>query len=121
MHSFEENDTLYTDIVMQLFSSFITTDAEDRGEYVQTILHSAITDPDVEGPGLLAGLLYASIIHMSLLLGTLSKITNKSREEILKDYALNYSKYRVELSNLPQLRPEFVNYLMFKFLNEENN
>ena len=121
MEDFEENETLYTDIVMQIFSVFINTNSNQDLEDLSEIITSSVTDPNIAGPGILAGLLYASVVHMSLLLGTLSKTLGKERTEVLKNYALSYSQYRSELAKMPQLRPDFVNYLMIRYLEQKDN
>jgi hypothetical protein len=109
-----EDKVLYTDIVLQLLSAY-NSGEEYRFDDVALVINSLIDDEDIQGPGLMSGLLFASIIHMTLLINIISEKANLDREDVLKTYALSYNHHRSELAKLPQLDPEIVNYLVSRY------
>lgn len=113
-----ENDkTLYSDVMLQLLSAYMVSESmEDRLDDVSTVLFQSIEDEEIGGPGLLSGLIFASIIHMSLLLDIVSMSNECSKEDALRNYALSYSLNRDQLSELPQLNPSFVNEIMKRLM-----
>ena len=109
-----EDKVLYTDVMLQLLSAYNTSN-EHRFENVATVIESLTEEGDIQGPGLLSGLIFASVLHMTMLLQVVSEQCSVSKEDALKMYALTYSTFRHELAQLPQLNPDIVNALMEKF------
>jgi hypothetical protein len=120
MKEFNENDILYTDIVLQILSAYLNGNDDLSSEDLTNAISGALTDPNIAGPGIMSGLLYASIVHMALLLATLTEALGDDRKKVLQRYAVAYSSFRNQLSVMPQLRPEFVNQIMFNFLEQIN-
>jgi hypothetical protein len=109
-----EDKVLYTDVVLQLLSAY-NTPSEYRFENVAMVVDSLMEEGDIQGPGLMSGLIFASVLHMTMLLQVISDQCSVSKEDALKMYALTYSTFRHELAQLPQLNPDIVNELMKKF------
>lgn len=120
MKEFNENDVLYTDSILQILSAYILGSEDLSSEELTKALENSLSDPSIQGPGMIGGLLYAAIVHMALLLASLAESTNTERVQTLQRYAMSYSNFRKQLSQMPQLRPEFVNEIMFKFFNQIN-
>lgn len=100
------NTELYSDIAFQMLSAYIQGDTG-----MGNALFSNLSDSEDEL--LLPGIIYGCIIHMGILLSTLSEATSSNMEEVFKLYAKTYnSEIRTKLSEMPALYPKFANAML---------
>lgn len=106
------NSELYSDIAFQMLSAYIQGDVG-----MSNLLFTNLSDSEDEL--LLPGIIYGCIIHMGILLSTLSEATSSNIEEVFKLYAKTYnSEIREKLSEMPALYPEFANVMLEEINNK---
>lgn len=110
MENSQHND-LYTDVMMELLSAYLL-DKEQNSKLSMELMEIVRKDPVMSGEGLMQGLLFSSIIHMSLMITLISLFTGKTREEVLTFYADAYRVSRDDVAKMPQVHPEVVNSLV---------
>jgi hypothetical protein len=110
-----ESKTLYTDVVMELLTSYILANEGDDSFLSELLMKSIHEDEDLEGPGLLPGLLFSSIIHLTLLITVISAMTEETPMQVISRYGLHYNKIRPMLAEMPQLHPNIVNKIAEMF------
>lgn len=113
-----DNTRIYTDVVMELLSSYVLANEGDNSYLSEFLMKTIHQDEEIAGPGFMPGMIFSSIIHLTLLLTIVCSITNESMMDVLSKYGLHYNKVRPMLANMPQLNPEFVNKIAKMF--EEN-
>lgn len=100
------NTELYSDIAFQMLSAYIQGD-KDMGN----ALFAGLSDSDDQL--LLPGIIYGCIIHMGILLSTISEATSSNMEEVFQLYAKTYNtEIRERLSEMPALYPQFANAML---------
>jgi len=114
----DKSGTTYTDIVLQVLSAYLSSEDMDSYDLANEVIETYHNDPKVSGPGMLPGLFFSSIIHMSLMLKILSGVNNISIQEALKKYALSYEGMRDMVCLMPQVHPSIVNEIIEKFQND---
>lgn len=110
-----KDKTLYTDVVMELLTSYILANEGDNSFLFDFITKTIHEDDTVAGPGFMPGMLFSAIIHLSLLLTVISAITDEPVTEVLSKYGLHYHKIRPHIEEMPQLNPEIVNKIARMF------
>jgi hypothetical protein len=102
----DTNTELYSDIAFQMLSAYIQGDTG-----MGNALFSNLSDSEDEL--LLPGIIYGCIIHMGILLSTLSEATSSSMKQVFQLYAQTYnSEIRTKLSEMPALYPKFANAML---------
>ena len=100
------NTELYSDIAFQMLSAYIQGD-----KTMGNALFAGLSDSDDQL--LLPGIIYGCIIHMGILLSTISEATSSNMEEVFQLYAKTYNtEIRERLSEMPALYPQFANAML---------
>lgn len=99
---------LYTDVLLEMASAFINR--EDTNT-MKTAIAMIFDDEQINGPGMMPGLIYAGILHFIWSLGTLSQFLGISIEEAIMLYSKMYFEARDNISQMITLRPEFVDMI----------
>lgn len=89
-----EDDDLYTDYALQMFSSFMSGDLEST----QQMFKSYKDEGKAEDPLFMPGVIYGMIYHLQTLFSSISELTGISEDEVVSNYALAYAGIREELS-----------------------
>lgn len=88
----EENE-LYTDYALQIFSSFINQDIETMSAILESFKDEGKSIDHLFMPGVIYGLMY----HMQMLLELFSVHTTVPVEKLLSSYAMDYAVAREDL------------------------
>jgi hypothetical protein len=94
-----EDNELYTDYALQLFSSYLIEDMAS----MEMILHSFKEDGKNEDGLFLPGLIYGLMYHMGTIMRLVSHGTGVELEKLLSDYAMDYAVAREDLLDNPLL------------------
>lgn len=94
-----EDNELYTDYALQIFSSYITNDLTSMDLILQSFKSDGKAVDDMFMPGLIYGLMF----HWSNTLALISSATGTDVEKLLSDYAIDYAVAREELLDNPLL------------------
>ena len=106
------NTELYSDIAFQMLSAYIQGD-----KTMGNALFAGLSDSDDQL--LLPGIIYGCIIHMGILLSTISEATSSNMESVFQLYAKTYNtEIREKLSEMPALYPKFANAMLDQINNE---
>lgn len=111
----EEN---YADMTLQILSAYLSENDSINFDLASSLMESLYNDPEINGPGFLPGVFFASIIHMSLMLQILATSFNISKQEALSTYALSYEGVRDLIARMPQVHPSIVNEIV-EYLKED--
>lgn len=110
-----ESKTLYTDIIMEMLTSYMLA-SEGESEFLQEFLLKTLhEDEDVSGPGLFPGLLFSAIIHLNLMIVVIAAMAEEDPLDVLSKYGIHYGRIRPRLLELPQLHPDVVNKIAEMF------
>jgi hypothetical protein len=108
----DKHQELYTDVMLELLSAYLfSTDSSGRDLTIQ-LMESVRKDPVLSGKGMMEGLVFSSVIHMSLMITLMAMMLGLGREDILKLYAMSYQMTRDKVALMPQVHPEIVNRLV---------
>jgi hypothetical protein len=94
-----EDNELYTDYALQIFSSYIRNDLTSMDLILQSFKSDGKAIDDMFMPGLIYGLMF----HWSNTLSLISSSTGTNVEKLLYDYAMDYALAREELLDNPLL------------------
>jgi hypothetical protein len=94
-----EDNELYTDYALQIFSSYIRNDLTSMDLILQSFKSDGKAVDDMFMPGLIYGLMF----HWSNTLSLISSATGTDVEKLLSDYAIDYAVAREELLDNPLL------------------
>jgi hypothetical protein len=94
-----EDNELYTDYALQIFSSYIRNDLTSMDLILQSFKSDGKAIDDMFMPGLIYGLMF----HWSNTLSLISSVTGTDVEKLLSDYAIDYAVAREELLDNPLL------------------
>jgi hypothetical protein len=94
-----EDNELYTDYALQIFSSYIRNDLTSMDLILQSFKSDGKAIDDMFMPGLIYGLMF----HWSNTLSLISSSTGTNVEKLLSDYAMDYALAREELLDNPLL------------------
>lgn len=110
-----ENDILYTDMVIQLVSSWFSGDTK----VIQSVCES-ISDDIKDSDSGMTGILFGCILHITNLLNRIAEDNGKDLEENWVSYLNDYNNhYRKRMSSIPILHPQIADQLAKKLFNEE--
>lgn len=105
-----ENNTLYTDMVLEIMGSWVNGDFEVI-ETVTKSIASEMGDNDTVMPGLLFG----ALMHMGVLIAQISSLTGDDMEKVWTNYLHNYlTETRKNMVKIPVLHPKFAEELAKK-------
>jgi hypothetical protein len=97
-----ENNTLYTDMVLELMSSWVSG-STDIVETVVKSISSEVGDNDT----VMTGLLFGALLHIGILVSKLASSTGDEMDKVWSDYLLDYnSGIRKSMTQIPVLHPE---------------
>lgn len=98
----DENDILFTDIVVQLMSSWFTGNTK-----IINAVCTGVAEDMGENPGAMPGLLFGCILHMSTMLNEIAQSKGISVDEAWSEYLVDYNtEFRERLANIPLMHPE---------------
>jgi hypothetical protein len=115
MENLDLNKQNYADMTLQILSAYISGDEAINFDLASSLMDSLYNDPDINGPGFLPGVFFASIIHMSLMLQILATTFEISKQDALSKYALSYENVRELIARMPQVHPSIVNEIVQYF------
>lgn len=106
------DDELYTDIALQLFTAYASNDNEATHRLIEGYALSNDDDPTF-----MPGLIFASMMHMNVLLSSIAEATNISIQEALMYYAATYNLHiREEMAQIPALHQGYAKEMYTKYL-----
>lgn len=106
------NDELYTDIALQLLTAYASNDNEATHNLIEGYAKSSDDDPTF-----MPGLIFASMMHMTVLLRSIAEATNVPVEEVLIQYAATYNLHiRKEMAQIPALHQNYAKEMYNQFL-----
>jgi hypothetical protein len=109
------NDELYTDIALQMLSAYINGDKEVTSELI-----SGYASSNDDDPTFMPGLIFASMMHMAILLSAIADSTNISTEEALTHYASVYNlQFREQMAKIPALHQDIAKEMYKKIAQGE--
>ncbi|MEY2912217.1 MAG: hypothetical protein RLZZ184_1526 [Cyanobacteriota bacterium] len=109
------NDELYTDIALQMLTAYLTGDKETTQGLIEG--YASSNDDD---PVFMPGVIFASILHMSILLSAIAESTNISTEEALMYYAGIYNlQFREQMAKIPALHQDLAKEMYNKIARGE--
>lgn len=88
------NDELYTDLVMQLFAGFYREDTFAINAVVESMMTQYEDEDTHLQEALFPGLLFASMIHMKIMLTTIEEILGLEEGEGIVKYGDFYNFFR---------------------------
>lgn len=94
-----EDNELYTDYALQIFSSYVKNDLTSMDLVLQSFKGDGKAMDDMFMPGLIYGLMF----HWSNTLSLISSATGTDVEKLLSDYAMDYAVAREDLLDNPLL------------------
>lgn len=108
----DTREELYTDVVLELLSAYLFSANGENDLLTYKLMESVRKDPVMSGKGLMEGLLFSSVIHMSLMITLFALVTGRTRQQVLELYAMSYQMTRDKVAEMPQVHPEIVNKLV---------
>jgi hypothetical protein len=97
-----ENNTLYTDMVLEIMSSWVTGSTNIIETVVESIA-SEVGDNDT----VMTGLLFGALLHMGVLVSKLASTMGEDMDKVWSEYLLEYSSdIRKNMTRIPVLHPE---------------
>lgn len=109
------NDELYTDIALQMLSAYVNGDKEATSELINGYALSNDDDPTF-----MPGLIFASMMHLSILLSAIAEASDIPVNEALRHYATIYNmQFREEMAKIPALHQDLAKEMYERILEEE--
>lgn len=97
-----KNDTLFTDIVVQLMGGWFSHNTK-----IVNAVCESVSEEMGENPGALPGILFGCILHMTTMLTKMAEERGISVEEMWSEYLLEYNTViRERMARIPLLHPE---------------
>jgi hypothetical protein len=112
MKDIDANQQNYADMTLQILSAYLSGNEEINYDLATSLMDSLYSDPEINGPGFLPGVFFASIIHMSLMLQILATTFEIPKSDALSRYALSYEGVRDLIASMPQVHPKVVNEIV---------
>lgn len=112
MKNISEDSQNYCDMVLQILTAYLSDNDHVNHDLAGQVMQSLFDDPEIQGPGFMPGLFFASMIHMSLLLNILSVTNDITEREALSRYALSYASSRQYISTMPHIHPSVMNEIV---------
>jgi len=110
------NDELYTDIALQMLSAYVNGDKEATSDLINGYASSNDDDPTF-----MPGLIFASMMHLSILLSAIAEASDISIDEALRHYATVYNmQFREQMAKIPALHQDLAKEMYAKILKESN-
>ena len=105
----ENDEYLYTDYSMQLFTAFVHKGIAD--------MHGLLSsyDDELESPAFIPGLLFGFLMHFEMLLECMATSLDKEVEEVFSAYAVYYNENREGLKEILPLNPSFAKQAFEEF------
>lgn len=97
----QDDEYLYTDYSMQLFTAFAHKGIADMHSLLSTY------DDELESEAFIPGLLFGFLIHFELLLTCMATSLEKEVEEVFSAYAGYYNENRESLKEIHPLNPSY--------------
>jgi hypothetical protein len=94
----DEND-LYTDYALQIFSSFIATDVTTMTNLFETFRN----DKKEIDPLFMPGIIYGMMFHMQNIIETIADAGEVDVQYVFEKYAIDYASMREDLIDNPLL------------------
>lgn len=111
----DENDTLYTDIVAQLVSSWFTGNTEVIGSVCESVSDD-IKDSESGMPGILFG----CMLHITTLIDKIAMEKGIDIKEAWAEYLNEYNtNIRKRMSLIPILHPKIADVISQKMFNDD--
>jgi len=104
----EKSGDLFTDLVLELLTAYLLSNSNESRNLTMKVMDSVRSDDKFLESGFLEGMVFSSILHLSMMINYISLVTGKSNEEVLKRYALVYQMTKETIAKMPQVHPEFV-------------
>jgi hypothetical protein len=115
LEELSENDTLYTDMVLEIMSSWVTGNMN----IIQTVVDS-ISSELGDNDTVMTGLLFGALLHIGVLVSKLATNTGEDMDKVWADYLLDYnSGIRKNMTRIPVLHPEIA-LKIAKSMDQEN-
>jgi hypothetical protein len=97
----DENEDLYTDYALQIFSAFV-----DNNQITIAELMASYESSNGDDLTFMPGVIFGCMIHMGLLVATIAEQHNMSPQEAFERYALSYNTdTRKHLTKVSGLHP----------------
>jgi hypothetical protein len=111
-----KNDELYTDIALQMLVAYINGDSSTT-----TSLINGYALTNEEDPTFMPGLIFASMMHMSILLSSIAEAVDISIQEALGHYATTYNLHlREEMAKIPALHQDIAKEMYEKIVRDNS-
>ena len=112
----DANDTLYTDIVAQLVSSWFTGNTKVIGSVCESI-----GDDIQHNPSGMPGLLFGCMLHITTLLSKIATEKGIDANQAWAEYLDEYNtEIRIHMSNIPILHPKIADKLSLEMFNNDD-
>lgn len=112
----DANDTLYTDIVAQLVSSWFTGNTKVIGSVCESI-----GDDIQDNPSGMPGLLFGCMLHITTLLDKIAAEKGIDIKQAWAEYLDEYNtEIRIHMSNIPILHPKIADKFSEEVFKEDN-
>jgi hypothetical protein len=95
------DEYLYTDYTMQLFTAFAHKGIVDMQGLLSTY------DDELDDESFIPGILFGFLVHFEMLLTCMATSLEKEVEEVFLAYAGYYNENRESLKEIPPLNPSF--------------
>lgn len=96
------NDTLYTDIAVQLMSSWFSGNTK-----VVNAVCEGVSNDMKDNPSAMPGILFGCIVHMTTMINKMAGMKGIETEEMWAEYLLEYNTViRNKMVQIPFLHPE---------------
>lgn len=110
------NDELYTDIALQMLVAYVNGDANTTNSLINGY---ALTND--EDPTFMPGVIFASMMHMAVLLSSIAEAVDITIEEALGHYATTYNLHlREQMAKIPALHQDIAKELYEKIVRDNS-
>ena len=113
-----EPDELYTDVVMEMLSAYMLTPEDSHDDLIDSVMDSVKSNPNFPQEGLMQGMVFGGIVHLTLMLTYMAKTLGVPRDDILRHYAIVYKNVRHYVAQIPEVHPDVVSELARKMYEE---
>jgi hypothetical protein len=112
-----ENNELYSDITLQMFSAYVS------GDHDTTMLYFNSLQRDyAEDEMFMPGILFAAVTHMGILMASIATATGLELEEAFKMYSNSYNnEIRQKCATMPAMQPKVARKLLQALIKRGEN